>query len=504
MILGWSIWTITYLAVLLGLVGYGLHRYLVIFLFFKHARRSQEPESRFAELPLVTVQLPIYNELHVASRLLEAVATLDYPKSRLQIQVLDDSTDSTRELLREKSAELVRAGFVVDLIHRTDRSGYKAGALENGLKTAQGDFILILDADFVPNPDLLAKTIHYFTDPKVGMVQTRWGHINRDYSLLTKVQAMFLDGHLVLEQTARSRSGRFFNFNGTAGIWRRSCIEAAGGWQHDTLTEDLDLSYRAQLAGWRFVFLPWVVTPAELPVDMNGFKSQQHRWTKGSIQTCKKILSKVWGSSYPLFIKLEATAHLTANFAYLLLAALCLLLHPGGNVPGDGVLRLLWFDIPVFVATTVSVSIFYLTAQVAAQPRRWFSSVLLLPMVIALGIGLSLNNAKAVLEALFNHQSAFARTPKYAIKGKGDSWKGKLYAPVKSALPIFELGFALYFGYLFIDAVRVGHFITAPFLLLFFIGFGYVAFCSMANWLPSGQKPPIGPAESGSEHPAIA
>src|ERR1700694_1172258 len=292
--LGYVIWTACYLAVLIGLSAYGVHRYFIIYLFLKNRKRAAVPASQFRQLPKVTVQLPIFNEVYVVERLLRSVSELDYPRNLLQIQVLDDSTDDTREVTASCAEELRQPGFDVDLIHRVDRTGFKAGALAVGLEAAAGDFVCILDADFVPQPDLLKRTIHFFTDPKVGMIQTRWGHLNRGYSLLTRVQAMFLDGHLLLEQTARSRSGLFFNFNGTAGLWRKSCIKEAGGWQHDTLTEDLDLSYRAQLAGWKFVFLADIVTPAELPVDIDGFKSQQHRWTKGSIQTCKKVLPRIW------------------------------------------------------------------------------------------------------------------------------------------------------------------------------------------------------------------
>src|SRR6478609_2236441 len=322
------IWTICYMSVLIGLSAYGIHRYVIIYLFLKHRKRGAVPAGHFEELPKVTMQLPIFNEVYVVERLLKSVSEIDYPKDLLHIQVLDDSTDDTRELTASCVTELQGRGFDVELIQRTDRTGFKAGALETGLASTRSDFVCILDADFVPQPDLLQRTIHFFNDPKVGMIQTRWGHLNRTFSLLTRIQAMFLDGHLLLEQTARSRSGRFFNFNGTAGLWRRSCITDAGGWQHDTLTEDLDLSYRAQLKGWRFVFLTDLVTPAELPVDMNGFKSQQHRWTKGSIQTCIKLLPTVWKADLPLLIKLEATAHLTSNYAYLLLFCLCILLHP--------------------------------------------------------------------------------------------------------------------------------------------------------------------------------
>src|SRR5271156_2588737 len=288
--LGNTIWTFCYFVVLFGLSLYGLHRYVIVYLFLKNRNKPGLPLTSFKDLPRITVQLPIFNELYVVERLLKSVAALEYPRDLLQVQVLDDSTDEMTDIAAKRVAELKAAGLDIELIHRTDRTGFKAGALEAGLRSCTGEFILILDADFVPAPEMLRKTVHYFTDPKIGMIQTRWGHLNRTYSVLTRVQAMFLDGHLLLEQTARSRSGRFFNFNGTAGLWRRTCVEDAGGWQHDTLTEDLDLSYRAQLKGWRFIFLADLVTPAELPVDMNGFKSQQHRWTKGSIQTCKKLL----------------------------------------------------------------------------------------------------------------------------------------------------------------------------------------------------------------------
>ncbi|PZR75578.1 MAG: glycosyl transferase family 2 [Chthoniobacterales bacterium] len=482
--MGQLIWTICYLSVLVGLSAYGVHRYFIIYLFLKNRKRAAVPAGRFEQLPVVTVQLPIFNEMYVVERLLRSVSELDYPLDRLQIQVLDDSTDETRELTSSCTAKLRKRGYDVELIHRVDRSGFKAGALENGLATARGEFICILDADFVPPPHLLRRTIDFFTDPKIGMIQTRWGHLNRTYSLLTRVQAMFLDGHLLLEQTARSRSGRFFNFNGTAGLWRKTCIEQAGGWQHDTLTEDLDLSYRAQLAGWRFVFLPDVVTPAELPVDMNGFKSQQHRWTKGSIQTCKKLLPKIWRSELPLPIKIEATAHLMSNFAYLLLACLCVLLHPSVGGPQNGWLRTFLLDVPIFLTASVSVAVFYICAQRELHPRTWMREILLLPCLLALGVGLSLNNARAVLEAVFNHKSDFARTPKYGIERKAQPWRTCRYMPLKSLLPFAEILFAAYFTYFVWFAIEHRQFLSVPFLLMFQFGFLYVAFCSIVQWLP--------------------
>ena len=478
------VWTFCYLSVLIGLSGYGLHRYFIVYLFLKNRRRVPQPLSHFEQLPIITVQLPLFNEIYVVERLLKSVSELDYPRERLQIQVLDDSTDETRYLTASCAQKLAERGFDVELIHRTDRVGYKAGALEAGLATARGDFVCILDADFVPQPALLRSAVHFFTDPKVGMIQTRWGHINRGYSLLTRVQAMFLDGHLLLEQVARSRSGRFFNFNGTAGIWRKSCIAESGGWQHDTLTEDLDLSYRAQLAGWKFVFLTDVVTPAELPVDMNGFKSQQHRWTKGSIQTCKKLLPRIWRSGLPLPIKIEATGHLTSNFAYLLLACLCVLIHPSAGGPQSGWLRMFLLDVPIFLSASVSVAVFYICAQRELHPRTWMKEILLLPALIALGVGLSINNARAVLEAVFNHPSEFTRTPKYGIENKRQTWRSCRYMPLKSVLPIVEVGFAIYFSYIVWYAVAHEQYFTLPFLVMFQCGFLYVALSSLAQWWP--------------------
>ena len=489
--LGVSLWTLCYLIVLVGFSAYGVHRWLMIYLFLKNRSRLPTPLRQFERLPVVTVQLPIYNERYVAERLLRAVNALDYPRELLEVQVLDDSTDDTRELIEREVASLRAQGLDIQLVHRTDRTGFKAGALEHGMHQARGEFIFILDADFLPNPDILHRTVHFFTDPEVGMIQTRWGHLNRTYSLLTRVQAMFLDGHLLLEQTARSRSGRFFNFNGTAGLWRRTCIEEAGGWQHDTLTEDLDLSYRAQLAGWKFVFLSDVVTPAELPVDMNGFKSQQHRWTKGSIQTCKKILPLILRSPLPWKIKLEATLHLTSNFSYLLLVCLCVLLQPTTHV-SSGWARFLLFDVPVFLSASVSVAVFYICAQRELYPRTWMKEILLLPPLIALGIGLSLNNARAVLEAIFNHGSAFVRTPKYGIQSAGvgpavqkQSWRTSRYLPLRSLLPLLELGFAAYFTYFIYRAAVDAQYTSLPFLVLFQLGFCYVACSSLAQWLPA-------------------
>src|SRR5438552_1794109 len=443
---GHIIWSVCYLSVLIGLSAYGVHRYFIIYLYLKNRNRPPVPSCHFEKLPKVTVQLPIFNEVYVAERLLRSVSELDYPQELLEIQVLDDSTDETREITAACAEELRQRGFNVQRIHRTERTGFKAGALAVGLAAAEGEFLCILDADFVPQKELLKQTIHFFTDPKVGMIQTRWGHLNRGYSLLTRMQAIFLDGHLLLEQTARSRSGRFFKFIGTAGLWRRSCIEQSGGWQYDTLCEDLDLSYRAQLVGWKFIFLSDVVTPAELPVDMNGFKSQQHRWTKGSIQTCKKLLPTIWRSRLPFPIKLEATGHLMSNFAYLLLAFLCVLLHPSAGGPQSGWVRTFLIDVPIFLTASVSVAVFYVCAQRELHPHTWMKQMLLLPCLLALGIGLSLNNARAVIEAIFNHKSHFTRTPKYGIERRSQAGRSCRYRRLQSSLPIAELSCASHFS----------------------------------------------------------
>ena len=317
-----------YFFVLVILAVYGWHRYYLVYLYRKHRDRRPAPLGTFETLPRVTVQLPIYNEMYVAERLIAAVCRLDYPRELLEIQVLDDSVDETTAVAERAVRRHAAAGIHITCLHRANRTGYKAGALEAGLHVAAGEYVAIFDADFIPSPDFLRRSIQFFTDPKVAMVQARWGHINEDYSLLTKIQSILLDGHFVLEHGSRSRAGLFFNFNGTAGIWRRSAIEDAGGWQHDTLTEDLDLSYRAQLRGWQFVFLQDLIAPAELPVEMNAFKTQQHRWAKGSIQTCRKVLPHVLRSNLPLGVKAEACFHLTANFNYLLMGVLSLLLAP--------------------------------------------------------------------------------------------------------------------------------------------------------------------------------
>jgi cellulose synthase/poly-beta-1,6-N-acetylglucosamine synthase-like glycosyltransferase len=476
----------TYFFVLVILAVYGWHRYYLVYLYLKHKDRQPVPAKSFDVLPLVTVQLPIYNEMYVADRLIEAVCRLDYPRDRLEIQVLDDSTDETVAIAQRAVRRHAEAGVHITYAHRTDRCGFKAGALEAGLGVASGEYIAIFDADFIPPSDFLRGTIHYFTDPKVGMVQARWGHINEGYSLLTKIQAILLDGHFVLEHGGRNRSGLFFNFNGTAGIWRREAIPDAGGWQHDTLTEDLDLSYRAQLRGWKFVFLPDLIAPAEVPVEMNAFKSQQHRWAKGSIQTARKVLPRILRSDLPLGVKAEAFFHLTANFNYLLMCVLSVLMAPAMVIRYNmGWYEMLLIDVPLFFAATASVANFYMVCQRELH-KDWTTRLKYLPFLMSIGIGLTVNNTRAVLEALFRKETEFARTPKYRIEGQADEWIGKKYRQSVVVQPLVELALGLYFTATVFYALANGIYGTVPFLVLFQIGFLYTGLLSlMQQYAPS-------------------
>jgi cellulose synthase/poly-beta-1,6-N-acetylglucosamine synthase-like glycosyltransferase len=476
----------SYFFILVILAVYGWHRYYLVYLYMKHKEDKPVPAGVYDPLPLVTVQLPLYNEVYVVDRLVQAVCQMDYPKELLEIQVLDDSTDETREIAELAVRRYAALGFDIHYIHRTNRHGYKAGALEAGLQAARGEFVAIFDADFIPSAGFLRGVIDHFTDPRIGMVQTRWGHLNEDYSLLTKVQAILLDAHFVLEHGARNRSGLFFNFNGTAGIWRREAIESAGGWQHDTLTEDLDLSYRAQLAGWRFIFLPDLVSPAEVPVEMNGFKSQQHRWAKGSIQTCRKLLPRILRSSAPLPVKVEAFFHLTANFNYLLMVALSVLMFPAMYIRYNmGWYEMLLIDVPLFFAATMSVAHFYVIAQREIHDD-WVVRLKYLPFLMAIGIGLAVNNTKAVIEALADRPSEFARTPKYGIQREDDEWIGKKYRQSLQVQPLIELALGLYFTATVFYALANGIYGTLPFLMLFQVGFLYMGVVSVVQQYAGG------------------
>ena len=471
----------SYFFVLIILAVYGWHRYYLVYLYMTHKDKVPKAARAPESLPPVTIQLPIYNEMYVVDRLVDAVCRIDYPRELLEIQVLDDSVDETREIAELAVRRHAAQGVDIKYIHRVDRAGFKAGALEAGLKVARGCFIAIFDADFLPSPDFLQNVMGHFADPEVGMVQARWGHINQDYSLLTKIQSILLDGHFVLEHGGRHRSGRFFNFNGTAGVWRRDAIDAAGGWQHDTLTEDLDLSYRAQLLGWKFIFLQDVVSPAEVPVEMNAFKSQQHRWAKGSIQTCRKLLPRILRSKLPFAVKAEAFFHLTANFNYLLMSVLSVLMFPAMYIRYNmGWYEMLLIDIPLFCAATLSVSNFYVVCQRELH-KDWRTRLKYLPFLMSIGIGLCVNNTRAVVEALMGKQGEFARTPKYCIERDSDEWIGKKYRQSVSVQPLIELALGLYFTATVFYALTNGIYGTLPFLILFQIGFLYTGVLSIVQ-----------------------
>ncbi|HSF39863.1 MAG TPA: glycosyltransferase [Thermoanaerobaculia bacterium] len=471
-----------YYSVLVVLAFYGIHRFVLAMLYLKTRRLGTERPPDPEKWPVVTVQLPLYNEMYVAERLIDAVCRLDYPPGCLEIQVLDDSTDETAEIVAAAVARHLKRGVDIHHLHRADRTGFKAGALAAGLARARGGLVAIFDADFVPRPDFLKQAVPYFADPSLGLVQGCWDHLNRGYSLLTRIEAILLDGHFVIEHTARNRSGCFFNFNGTAGVWRREAIVTAGGWEHDTLTEDLDLSYRAQLSGWRFLYLPELAVPSELPVDINGFKSQQHRWAKGAAQTGRKLLGKVLRAPLPFRVKLEAFVHLTNNASYPLMVLLALLVFPAMVLRrGTPIASILLIDVPLFLAATASVLLFYLLSQMA-KGDGWRRELFYLPALMGLGVGLSVNNGRAVVSGLFQRGGVFHRTPKYSIERRGEDWLGKRYRAGGTPSLFLEILLALYFAGCTVYAVVAGMWMSIPFLFLFLHGYSYMAWLGL---LPS-------------------
>ncbi len=487
---------VVYMTILALVCVYALHRYQLVHLYYKHRKNTPRLDRCFVELPRVTVQLPMYNEQYVAERIIESTCGIDYPSDKLQIQVLDDSTDETTDIAQRAVSRMRAAGHDIVYIHREDREGYKAGALENGLETTTGEFVCIFDADFIPPVNILKETIHYFADPKVGMVQARWDHINRDHSLLTKTQAILLDGHFVIEHAARNRSGRFMSFNGTAGMWRRTCVDDAGGWQHDTLTEDLDLSYRAQMKGWKFLFLPDLVSPAELPPEMQSFKAQQHRWAKGGAQTCKKLLPRILRSRLPLKIKTEAFFHLTSCTVYLYIVGLTLMLYPAMKMrlslfEAHETVSNAVFGMTLFVIATCSPSAFYMCSQREIF-RTWADKIKYLPFLMSVGIGISLNNARAALEGFFGNPGEFVRTPKYGVHTSQDSrWRGraKTFRNKIKIQPFLELSIGIYLLVCVIMALRdASTFFGAPFLVLFASGYFYVSLSTFYGQFVRGRE----------------
>ncbi len=470
---------VLYFLALLILCVFGFHGYVMVYLYKKHERRKPKRlRGEMDDWPVVTVQLPIYNEYYVVERLIDAACALDYPREKLEIQVLDDSTDETVDKSRELVEKYQKLGFNIQLLHRKHRTGYKAGALREALVKARGEYIAIFDADFIPPQDFLKRTIPYFRNRKIGMVQARWGYLNQDYSLLTRAQAIGLDGHFVVEQAARNRSGFFINFNGTAGVWRRECILDAGNWSDDTLTEDLDLSYRAQIKGWKFLFLQDLVCLSEIPANITAVKAQQFRWTKGAIETAKKILPRLWRARLPLSIKLQGTLHLTNNlvFPFIFMIALMnlpLLLIKNG--PRD---HSLYFAISsIFVLAFFGSFLLYKMSQQEIYPD-WKRRLAYFPVFMAGSMGLSVSNTWAILEGLFNIKSPFQRTPKYRIERREDTWIGKKYqSPLTPGLAI-EAFMTLYSFAALGLAVYYFEWSAVPFLAMFAMGFAFITMLS--------------------------
>jgi cellulose synthase/poly-beta-1,6-N-acetylglucosamine synthase-like glycosyltransferase len=469
---------------------FGSHGFIMIYYYLKYVSKARAEEHTLDQYPAVTIQLPVFNEMYVVRRLIDAACKIIYPKECLEIQVLDDSTDQTVESVAECVEKYRSQGFDIKHVRRNSRAGFKAGALKEGLQTARGEFIAIFDADFVPKSDFLLKTIpHFMHDPLVGMVQTRWEHLNSNYSLLTRTQAMALDGHFVIEQAVRNRVGFFINFNGTAGVWRRSCIEDAGNWQADTLTEDLDLSYRAQLKGWKFKYLNDVTSPAELPSEINALKSQQFRWTKGAIETARKILPVVWKSRLPMKIKIHATFHLTNNLVFPFIILAGVLNVPLVFIKHEGLYNSHFTFMSIFVFAFVGSFLFYLFSQKDVY-EDWRKRLFLFPVFMAGSMGFAVNNTRAVLEGLLKRKSEFVRTPKYSILGKTDSWTGKKYVPKRiSSTVVIEILLAIYCLFGVASSIYFLEIAAVPFQMLFFLGFTFVSVMSLKHaWIGRHQS----------------
>lgn len=471
----------SYIISLSIILVFGSHGFVMMFYHHKYRNNIPKPKEIDTE-DIVTIQLPMYNEMYVVERLIDSICEIDYPKDKLEIQVLDDSTDETVDVV----AKLVKAkqelGFDIQHVRRSNREGFKAGALKEGMKSAKGKYIAIFDADFIPKKDFLRKTLRYFTNDKIGLVQTRWEHLNEDYSILTRIQALALNGHFVIEQTVRNKAGFFIQFNGTGGVWLKECIEDAGNWNADTLTEDLDLSYRAQLRGWRFVYLRDFTTPAELPAEMNALKAQQFRWTKGAIETSKKLLPLVWKGKIPLRVKLQATFNLTNNlvFPFTLLAGIL-------NVPlifikNAGPYWNFFNFMAIFIVAFISTFLFYLYAQKDVHPD-WRKKIALFPLFMAGSMGFTLNNTRAVVEGLMSRKSEFVRTPKFKVEKKSDqlsSEKNKYLAKTKIQPSTYiELLLAVYCLIGVVAAIYFMEISAIPFQLMFFFGFATVSLMSL-------------------------
>jgi len=484
-----------YFTSILALSTFGAHGFVLVYYYLRIKKEEAEGkrkklkpkslEELFGDeknFPTVTIQLPIYNEVYVAPRLLDAISKIDYPKEKMQIQVLDDSTDETVQVVALKVMELKSKGFDIEHIRRGTREGFKAGALKYGLKFAKGDFIAIFDADFVPNPDFLKKTLPYFyLDGNIGMVQTRWEHINENYSLLTQAQALALNGHFIMEQYVRNEVGFFITFNGTGGIWRKACIEDAGNWEGDTLAEDMDLSYRAQLKKWKFIFLKDVVSPAELPSEINALKSQQFRWTKGAIEVGLKYLKTIWKESLPLKIKLEATFHLTNNFVFPFILLTALLNPIVVMIKESGNYDWYYFLLGIFVIPFFGPFLIYTLAQMEIY-KDWRDKIILFPLFLAGSMGLAVNNTRAVILALIGKKTEFVRTPKYGIKEGTEKWENRKYVASRVEWVTFvELFLA---GYMLVAMILSAYYLelaAIPFQAMFFAGFSFIGALSIKH-----------------------
>lgn len=498
-----------YLTGSLCLFSYGLNACLLVILYIrafpggKAVRRPglalDQPEwSHPEQVPSITTQVPLFNEFNVAERAIRAVAAMDYPAGKHEIQILDDSTDETKALVDQVASSLRKTGIDIQVMRRSDRVGFKAGALEAGRKIAKGEFLAVFDGDFVPKPDFLKKMMpHFFEDAKVGMVQARWGHLNRRDSLLTRAQSLGIDGHFTVEQSARSASGLLMNFNGSAGMWRRRAIEEAGGWGYDTLTEDLDLSYRAQLAGWRARFVPEVVVPAELPDTVAAFKSQQFRWAKGSIQTAVKLLPSVFASERSWFHKVSGFFHLTHFAIHPWLVLLALLSLPLITLAGPQVSPgwFVAFGSILSLATLAPSALYWISQKRAGIP--WPSRLMGIPLVLVTGVGIAISNARAVGEALVGKRSDFVRTPKC-----GDA-PGRSYRVKMPTLPLLEIGMSGYCWYAVVQSFPVEKWFLAPFLLINAVGFGYIGLLGLLQSLPWGQPPKRMQFETAPAHPSL-
>jgi cellulose synthase/poly-beta-1,6-N-acetylglucosamine synthase-like glycosyltransferase len=479
---------IAYIISLIVLFTFGSHGFIMIYYYLKFRHQRDDFNEQLTVYPHVTIQLPVYNEMYVVERLIKSVCEIDYPIDKLEVQVLDDSTDETVDIVSNTVKEYQLQGFDIQHIHRNQRTGFKAGALKEALQNAKGEFITIFDADFIPKKNFLQIVLPFFKDDKIGMVQTRWEHLNRGYSLITQIQALALDGHFVIEQQVRNKANYFINFNGTSGVWRKACIIDAGNWEADTLTEDLDLSYRAQLKGWKFKYLTDFTTPAEVPAEIISVKSQQFRWTKGAIETARKILPRVWKSKFPLKLKIISTFHLTNNLVFPFILIACLLNTPVVLIKNSGRYDIYFMFMSVFVLAFVASFLFYLYSQKDVY-EDWRNRVLLFPVFMAGSMGFAINNTKAVIEGLINKKSEFIRTPKYGISGQLDSWKDKKYVHKKISLFVYlELLVALYSFCGIVISIITLQIAAIPFQLMFAFGFGLVSYLSIRHVIESNRK----------------